>query len=359
MNVTDKLYTEWAWRSKTGIPSFDNPEDRDILNSLIAEVVGNDGEISKKEIITAIQQGEFTPEQLRSILSSISGISYKEDVVSYLNSKGKGVASISNRIYNVMIENGDIKTYHDAIIKNKLPQYNSLGQQGNLKLIFSKYYSEGTINFLFDIKPQVGNIATGKGEIFLSVLCSDVTGNTSGGDIEAGGKTVEVKNKGAKPYGQKAQYGTNSDKTFIDLSIGTTSKLVGPLENLSTKGSRPFHRLNIILKAAQELDSTKTDEIIQGFTQALKNSYPGVDLTDFELLKYKSGNSLDADKIEQEFGKKIINHYRALEDFEEILFLDDESGNFAKVASDKLTDLVGTSIIIYQHDGLPRWSYRF
>ena len=61
----------------------------------------------------------------------------------------------------------------------------------------------------------------------------------------------------------------------------------------------------------------------------------------------------------EEFGKKIINHYRTLEDFEEILFLDDQLGNFAKVPSDKLTDLVGTSIIIYQHDGLPRWSYKF
>lgn len=359
MNVTDKLYTEWAWRSKSGAPSMDNPEDKAILDSLIAELTGNDGEVSKKEVITAIQQGEFTPEQLSSILGSISGIAYKDDVISHLNSKGKGVSSISNRIYNVMVENGDIKNYHEAITKNKLPQYSALGQQGNLKSIFSKYYSADTINFLFDIKPQVGNIATGKGEILLSVLCSDVTGDTRAGDIEAGGKAVEVKNRGAKPYGQKAQYGTNSDKTFIDLSIEAATNSVGPLENINTRGSRPFHRLNIILKAAQEKDSSKTDEVIQGFTQALKNSYPGLDLTDFNLSKFKSGNVLDADKIEQEFGKKIISHYRSLEDFEEVLFLDDKSGNFAKVPSEKLTDLVGTSITVYQKDGLPRWSYKF
>ncbi len=37
MNVTDRLYTEWAWRSKTGTPSMDNAEDKAILDKLIAE----------------------------------------------------------------------------------------------------------------------------------------------------------------------------------------------------------------------------------------------------------------------------------------------------------------------------------
>jgi len=40
MNITDKLYTEWAWRSKTGTPSIDNPEDKAILNTLLSELTG-------------------------------------------------------------------------------------------------------------------------------------------------------------------------------------------------------------------------------------------------------------------------------------------------------------------------------
>ena len=38
MNVTDKLYTEWAWRSKTGTPSMDNADDKAILDSLISDL---------------------------------------------------------------------------------------------------------------------------------------------------------------------------------------------------------------------------------------------------------------------------------------------------------------------------------
>jgi hypothetical protein len=38
MNLIDKLYTEWAWRSKTGTPSMDNAEDKAILDKLIKEL---------------------------------------------------------------------------------------------------------------------------------------------------------------------------------------------------------------------------------------------------------------------------------------------------------------------------------
>jgi len=41
MNVIDKLYTEWAWRSKTGIPSINNAEDKAILDNLISELTEN------------------------------------------------------------------------------------------------------------------------------------------------------------------------------------------------------------------------------------------------------------------------------------------------------------------------------
>ena len=51
MSVVDKLYTEWAWRSKTGTPSMDNADDRVILDNLIAELTNADGQISKAEVI--------------------------------------------------------------------------------------------------------------------------------------------------------------------------------------------------------------------------------------------------------------------------------------------------------------------
>ena len=47
MNVIDKLYTEWAWRTKSGTPDYNNPEDKAILDILIEELGGK--ELIKEE----------------------------------------------------------------------------------------------------------------------------------------------------------------------------------------------------------------------------------------------------------------------------------------------------------------------
>lgn len=38
MNIVDKLYTEWAWRTESGIPDIKNPKDKAILNSILSEL---------------------------------------------------------------------------------------------------------------------------------------------------------------------------------------------------------------------------------------------------------------------------------------------------------------------------------
>jgi len=358
MNVTDKLYTEWAWRTKTGTPSMDNAEDKAILNKLIAELTNADGQISKAEVIDAIQKGEFTPEQLKSILNGISGVAYKDDVLSFLNKQGKSVASISKTIYNRMVENGDIQTYHKYITDGAIT-YADFGTSGNLKSKFSKLFSQETINFLFDIKPQIGNVATGKGEVLLCALTADVNGDAPSGDVGVGNKGIEVKNRGAIPMGQKAQFGKNTDKKFIQDAISAVNlKLDNPIQ-VETKGKRPLHRLNIILAAVAEQESDKIDVAIDAMDNALRSNYPGLDFSDFNLKKYKKGNAIDADAAEQAFSKKVIKLYTETEEFEEIFFLDDKSGNYAIVPADKLVDAVGSKISIYMKDGLPRFSYNF
>lgn len=42
MNVTEKLFLEWSWRSKTGIPDIKNPEDKALLDSIISELSKGD-----------------------------------------------------------------------------------------------------------------------------------------------------------------------------------------------------------------------------------------------------------------------------------------------------------------------------
>ena len=48
MNIIDKLYTEWAWRTESGVPSMSNTEDKKILQNIISELV--DSEFPKEDI---------------------------------------------------------------------------------------------------------------------------------------------------------------------------------------------------------------------------------------------------------------------------------------------------------------------
>ena len=48
MDIIEKLYTEWAWRSKSGTPNMENPDDKQILETLIFELV--DEQLPKEDV---------------------------------------------------------------------------------------------------------------------------------------------------------------------------------------------------------------------------------------------------------------------------------------------------------------------
>lgn len=81
MNIIDKLYTEWAWRTKTGVPNINNPEDKAILDSLILElgVVYEDEEGNEVQADTA---EELTEKEVNMLINAIESI--KKDYVKYL-----------------------------------------------------------------------------------------------------------------------------------------------------------------------------------------------------------------------------------------------------------------------------------
>jgi len=49
MNLIEKLYNEWAWRTKTGVPDMSNPEDKAIFDKLLNELAGTDTQPLLKE----------------------------------------------------------------------------------------------------------------------------------------------------------------------------------------------------------------------------------------------------------------------------------------------------------------------
>jgi len=358
MNLIDKLYTEWAWRSKTGTPSMDRVDDKAVLGKFLFELLNTDGEVSKDELIKTIQNGEFTPDQLKGILTRVSSIAYKQDIITYLNSKGKAISAISKYIYNELIDNGDIQNYYDLL--GKLPSYDSLGKSGNLYKIFAGKFSQETLKYLMDKKPSMGNVATGKGEIFLGTLISDVKTDSPHGDITGGGRTIEVKNSDARPAGQKVPFSKNANFVFTKYFVENVNKIINTPVNISSvSGKRVFHRINIVLNHVIDENPELVDRVIEIAEEGINRVFVGIDLSGLQLKNYKEGNSINADGYELEFCKRFVKLYIESEKFDEILFLNDKSGNFIKIPSSSIIGLLGNSIKINMKDGHPKWSYAF
>ena len=359
MDVFDKFFQQNAYKFDKGYPDMDDPKDKvmlfEMVNNLIKEEEA-DGVVSKEEIIKVLQDEEFSPEQLARILSSVSGIKFKKVIIDYISSKGKGPSKEANNIYQKMVATGDVPKYAEYL--NNMKSYSYLGDGGNLKEKF-KFLSDELIDFILKLEPSIGRISTGKGEILLAVMLSDVQDAVSGGDIEAAGKEVEVKNKGAVPMGQKAEFSVNTmDTVYTDIEKGINDKLTNDI-SLRVKGKRPFNRIGIIFDQIKEEQPEVIDDLISVIESAFKKNYQGIDFSNINLKSYVSGSNFDWLKFEQDMAKEVVKLYIKFEGFEEIFFLNDISGNYKRVSTDKLIDELGKGVKIYFKDGLPRWSYDF
>jgi hypothetical protein len=364
MDVFDKILKEHSWRFPKGYPDMDNPKDKELLFSIVEgykykikeDKKSTDGVVSKEEIIKVLQDEEFSPEQLTKILYSISGVKFKKTIIDYISSKGKGPSKVAEDIYNKMVATGDVPTYAGYL--DSMKSYAYLSDGGNLKEKFN-FFSDDLVEFILKLEPSIGRISTGKGEILLAVMLSDVKDATSGGDIEAAGKEVEVKNKGAVPMGQKAEFGVNTmDTVYTDIEKGINSRLTNDI-SLRTKGKRPFNRIGIVFDQIQKEQPEVIGDFLSVIDSAFKKNYQGIDFSNINLKSYVKGSNFDWLQLEQDVSKEVVKLYIKFEGFEEIFFLNDISGNYKRVSSSNIIDQLGKEIKIAFKDGLPRWSYSF
>lgn len=109
MNVVDKLYTEWAWRSKSGIPNINNPEDKAILDNILLEL-----KIFNEEDEGQDDAAELTKAELSSMIKAIDKI--KEPYVRYLSVfayfDNNSLGTISEVILTKLLQRAGVKASH-------------------------------------------------------------------------------------------------------------------------------------------------------------------------------------------------------------------------------------------------------
>ena len=354
----DKFFNYISYKFPKGYPDVNDPKDKALLFEIVNNLVTEDkSTVTKEDIINILQDEDLTPDQLKDISFTISNMKYKDEIINFINSKGSAPSKVSNAVYNEMVSTGEASLYVDYL--NNMKSYSDIGNSGNFYDTFNTF-SKNLIDFILRQEPSVGGIATGKGEILLSIMCSDVEDSESGGDLKVGGQIVEVKNKGAIPIGQKAQFGKNTIKNiYSNVENKINSELETDLNFEDFRGKRPFERFSLAYSQINEISENLAQKYLDILIKSYKSNYPGVEFTSINPKSYIKGDTLDWQEFELQVCKAIVNFYIQTEGFTEVLFVNDASKKYKKVNVKSLLDFLGKDIQIKMKDGLPRWSYNF
>ena len=115
MNVTDKLYTEWAWRSKTGTPDINDPEDKALLDSIIAELT-EQTESPYSQLQTNISKIQDDPEAVDFLNRYVNNRRFRAPFDEYIANQNIDSSTLEDTdapdaIFNILSKNGDLETY--------------------------------------------------------------------------------------------------------------------------------------------------------------------------------------------------------------------------------------------------------
>ena len=170
MNTVDKLYTEWAWRTKSGVPDINNPEDKAILDNLINELYNyND----KKPELTEVDSSNSLEQLLKS-----------KYVV-----QGQELLNIDN--------------FYNSIVKspNSEKILNLITNSGKKKLSSTHNPIDGLEKELFDLIISTIKIPNGEpSELWFAIIYDgQIKGGVAGetgitSDVDVDGQGVSLKN---------------------------------------------------------------------------------------------------------------------------------------------------------------------
>ena len=203
MNLIDKLYTEWAWRSKSGTPSMDNAEDKAILDSILEEIGGKED-----------QQNEPVPETPPNIEEDDYDAAIQKEFNGEIP-EVLGLYAVPNETTTTKITNSTDKANFKRLHSIK-PGGNATIGKGELALYWLYKFQNSNIGTVSDNRGGVDNPDLQLGDKFVEVKAYKGSGKTSN-KIKLGGVSKEHKSIGLF----KAIFG-----------IGALTKFFNPQEKL-------------------------------------------------------------------------------------------------------------------------------
>jgi len=371
-------------------PDFQLDEEEDLSNKIVD---------NKSDLKDQIDMSDLSENEIKELSARLLSFKYKDEIKDYFLRKG-GKAMIQDQVFEVlfdsMVKNGDILKFKEYI---KSPEgFSKLfkSEKGSLIEPLKGVFSDPFLYRMVSLDGAHGNISIGKGEFFLCLVCSDILfeGETEG-DLDWDGKGLEIKNKGAKPTGQKATYGPNSHQLifknlfrfFKELVVRynpdpseygyqrTKKKFISIKDIRGQKGFMDLANVQWPYKIKAYYDEILSKDLYNGendkvkkefidiFTSSFKEAYKGLgDANVMDIDQYFNNSEFNANQFTLDWGIAVVEDYMESEGFDYVLFINDNTFKYhlfkREEIIEKLTLDKGKESYIYisPKDGLPRWS---
>ena len=364
-------------------------DEEDFTNKLVS---------NKEDYKDQIDQLELSEDQLAELSARATSFKYEDLVRNYFLKEG-GKAMVQDQVFGVlwdsMVKSGDVLKFVKYIESPE--SFKSLfpSKQGNLQTSLKGVFKDEFINKMITLDGAYGGISIGKGEFFLTLVCADISfEGESEGDLDWGGKGLEIKNKGAKPTGQKSVYGPNSHdlmfKNLFKFFNGLISKYnPDPIEFGNQRSKKKFISIkdlrgfkgfmnianekwpyklktfyNLLSKDLFKGENDKLkDEFITIFKDSFKESYKGLgNVPVMDVEQYFESGEFEADRFTLDWGIAVVQDYMKDSAFDFVLFLNDKTFKYHLFSKDEVIEKLTldkekeSHIVISPQDGLPRWS---
>lgn len=318
MNTTDKLYTEWAWRTKTGVPDINNSEDKAILVSLIKELTESEDPYS--QLVSNIQKIKDDLDAVNYLNRYVNSRRFRAPFDEYTSKQNIDSGTLQDVdapdiVFNILSKNGDLENYMNNL--DKLPGFGSLGTTGNLIDKLDGVVSTQTVKELVNLGGQEGGRGVGRAEIGLSTLCKDVKMmKGEAGDLDWNGY-LEVKGTGARLG--KRDHAFSGGLKIVDLAKS---------KNIEDEkvGRTTLYNAPELLAQALVKSGVPRDMVANTLKQDLKPIYHSEALSEF--ITPSSVNDLNV-ALKQCY----FSSYWKKEGVKHIIFVSTGGGNFGDYLS--------------------------
>ena len=320
----DALLNEWAYRCEKGYPDMDSPSDLRVLNTIlqeqgislpefqeqvIVEEEEKSSEVSIKELIGLLQDAEksdyLTADHKKFLKQFISSKPYQQGINSYLDAQNISTKTFDTgdapkKLFRILQDNDDVKVYAEYI-KNPT-KLSEIPREGRLTDIVKEKtgFSDNTIKNLINLKGVEGGRGVGKAEVFLATIFDDVNMSAAKGDLDWGGKYLEVK-------GTDARLGKR-ERPYTDFENS-------PLGKLATEADKSDKNITtLVVNLSDEYDNE--DRLREALKEFSKTAHPKGDHSFIDTVDLSNANA-----VKKALVKAYFTNYAAAEGVDEFIFV--------------------------------------